>query len=103
LAEGSEAGNEDQEEKRILRKWNKRSTYAIPLTSPFVAGITSVLSFSDLPRHLRKAVDWSQPAASAGKVAFYVFFGGINWITVVVQLSFPLVFAALFFAVPMCY
>jgi len=93
----------DFEELRVLKSWQKRTAYSVPASGQFVSGVAHVLTFADLPKQLKKAVNCRQPLASAAKVLFYLGFGGLNWVAVLVQLCFPVVFAGLFVFVSACY
>ena len=100
------AATADPNHKRLYRDFSRKVQYKVPLTTYFFEQVARSLLFLDLPRQLAHAMDPSFTAhipQRLGKVAFFIFFGVLSWLSTVIQIAFPLAFAALLFVVPSCY
>jgi hypothetical protein len=67
--------------------------------------IWASLLFLDLPKQLAHArdPDFGTFGSRLGNSLFFLVFGLFSWLSTVVQLLFPLVFAALLVVAPLCY
>ena len=95
-----------QIESVLLKTDRKLSQYKEPRSSFFVEQVMNALFFLELPNQLIKALDPTLVGSFSErllKFLFFVLFGILNWISIVIQLSFaPLIFFVAYF-IPNCY
>ena len=104
----------DPEERRILLEWQERTSYRQPAMSTFLSSVLSTLSFREMPGQVSRALFGhmsGHPLKGRGaslkkrvyKALFYIIFGVVDWVGVVIQIAFPIGFFCALFLVPVCY
>jgi len=94
---------DNAEERRVLEKLQKRVLYRRETENRFARNIAKVLNFSELPKQLRKASEGHWIVDTLARMLFFIVFGVLNWVSVVAQLCFPVIFLCLLTMVTTCY
>jgi len=89
----------------VFKSWFKRAVYKEPKNSYFWDHIWASLLFLDLPKQLSNTrnLDFGTTGSRVGNKLFFLIFGLFSLVSTVIQLLFPLTFAALLIVAPVCY
>lgn len=105
---------DDSDELLVLKEWKRKTVYQAPTKTKFTTQVIRALLFFDLSNQIKTALSTPMQPSPMIKVTFgfsqrfwktvfYIFFGFFNWLSIMIQLAFPISFVALLFVIPACY
>ena len=106
IAEARKDKRESRFHRHVLRQLRKKMLYRNNTQSKWANEVWKVLVFAELPSLLRRSLDPEFGFNFSERIArscFFVVAAGLKWLTVVVQILFPVLFLAAVFYFPMCY